>query len=218
MIEVSVKGADLVDREMAKLGRRLGMDIAETTDRAAAVAQKRAVGRVQPFGVSGKAKLKGEKAIVKDLHYAFKMVGKPGRGVIDSEAEAERYHRQVRVRGRVPRSTKQRLIYAPVFKGYLKKVLVKVGTSKGAFAERVTGFDNKFQKWIMRHSAGGDISKNDRLGKRVWEFSGEVPGVALNRVFGPRNVQWVLKGLKPALRRSLEGSLRRQGKKVRGQK
>lgn len=212
---MKLEGEAELQREIEKLAKRAGLMNGKFADYAAGVAQKTVIRNVQPFGVGKKARESGEKAVAAGINQVFSPVKRRGKGVIDSLSEARRVHQAARgSKGRVSgtRGGKQR-IYYPVMMAYIRQAQGQVGRAKGSFSDEARRLGVKPQKWITRHRGGGDAKRRGKKMRVVWQFSSAVEYTSSGYVMGARGINRVLRMQHKNLRRSLEGKLRRMGKK-----
>lgn len=216
-LKIKAQGLDEIRRQTKRLEaqlRKLGGYVADVQARAV---RDLVVRNAQPFGAGKKARQKGEAAVRGDLLRCMQPVPTPRRGVIESIAEAQRWHESRRnSRGRV-RGGQRRPVLQPVFRDYLGKVLARVGAAKGSVAGGGSAqLGGRVQGWVKRWASLGSAKRRRSLGGAVWKFSADPPHVASSHVLGERGVKRILsrqdRAVKTGLEREVRAMLRKAGK------
>jgi len=217
-LKVEVLGKRKAKEELRKLAKRAGLVNEKFVDYAAGVAQKTVVRNVQPFGLTGKARQQGEKAVWRSLHNAFKVVPNSynGNDLVTGISEVYQYHQAARnSRGRVgsKRANRPKVRY-DIFQRYGQQVIAKVGQAKGGFAAGQDKLKVPLQKWIKDKKHKGNANRRKGLRGVSWKFDNNQGYVAKGYVMGERGLRRVIRVHERVLRRSLQGRLRRLGKTV----
>ena len=217
-VTVKVKGERELDREMARLRKKLGLKGGEFADFAARAVRDGVVRNTQPFGMGKKARDQGVNAVRGDLLRCFRVVQdaqKSRRGVIDSVGEAHAWHRRRRnSRGRVKRGDRKSII-STVFRAYLEKVSGRVGMSKASMMGRGDGrLKRSVPKWLRPWLKAGDAVRRKKRSGAEWKFSGDPEAVGSDRVMGVRGVNRVMSKQKRLVYGALKRDTRRMLKKA----
>ena len=211
MAKVKVEGLKQLDRNIKRSRKKLGLTAGKFADKSAQVLRNTVVGNAQPHGNGKAAKEKGERAILKDLHNCFRVVGNGAHGkrVITSLGEAANYHKSRRnTRGRVSRGA-QRQITAAAFGALYGALKEKVGMAKGSVAGGGK-LNSKAQRWIKRHQSTGDARRKKKLTGAEWKFKADPKHVARSSVLGMRGVQRAMSKHRGNLARVMNRDIRRQ--------
>lgn len=213
-LEIELLNERKVERELLALAKEAGVQGRKFADEAAAVGMKALVRRAQPYGLGGKAKKQGEKAVRRDVGRAFDVVpnGARGRGIVRTVGAAAAHHRSVRnSRGRVSRGARKVKILASVFFQYIRLVQARVGRAKGAFSTAGMPLGVKgIQKWISRSRKEGKARRRGRRGNVAWHLHATPEHVTRSNVLGERGAASVLRSSERNLRKSFEARIKRR--------
>lgn len=214
-IKFDVSGERELMREMQQLAAKVGLVNEDFVEYAAGVAQRVLVRNVQPFGLGGKAKELGEKAVWEDLRNAFKIVPNDyrGRDLVTGISEAHNYHQGVRnSKGRVGsvRAFRKNIKY-DLFQRYGREVIKRVGSAKGGFSVGLRKYGYKSQQWIRRHQGKSNLRRSINKGRVSLTLDNLAKHSASDYVMGERGLRRVKGQLDKQLRNSLKGKLRRAG-------
>ena len=218
-VKVEANTKDIA-KQLKRLAKKAGLVNDEFIDYAAGVAQRTVVRNVQPFGPpskKGKPKELGEGAVKKSLFNAFQVVANnyTGSDVVSGLSQMHQLHQRARnSRGRVghKRANRPKVKYA-MFQTYMKTVMDKVGTAKGGFADKSGQLENsRIPVWVKRHSGGGTATKTGKRDVAQWRFANNQSHTKDGYVLGAAQLRKILDAQNKALKKSLEGKLRRLGK------
>ena len=218
-VKVTVNDKE-INKQLKRLAKKAGLVNDEFVDYAAGVAQAKVVRNVQPFGPpnkKGKPKELGEGAVKTSLYNTFQIVKNnyDGTDLVTGMSAMHQLHQRARnSRGRVghKRANRPKVKYA-LFQTYMATVMAKVGKAKGGFADRNGQLGNaRIPKWVTRHDGAGTARKSKSDNVAEWRFANNQSHTKDGYVLGGNELRKILEGQKKALKKSLEGKLRRLGK------